>query len=81
MRQSWGEDLTGIVVIGVGTVLMVLPGFFLLLAGVASIVILPGGGGLIVVGVGLLGLMAARGVAGALQQVFAVALYRYASRS
>lgn len=79
LRRSWGENLTGLVVIGVWSILMLLPASFLLFVGFGSLVLAPNGGGLIVVGVGLLGVMAARGLAGAFQQVFAVALYRYAS--
>jgi hypothetical protein len=79
LRQSWGESLTGLIVIGVWIILILLPASFLLFVGFASLVLAPNGGGLIVVGVGLLGVIAARGLAGALQQVFAVALYRFAT--
>lgn len=78
LRRGWGEGLTGIVLIGVFGVLIVLPAFFLLLAGLAAAV-LASGGGLIVAAVGLVGIIAARSLAGALQQVFAVELYRYAA--
>ncbi len=78
LRRGWREGLTGVVAIGVFTTLMVLPFFALLLVGAASVVLTSSSGGLIVASVGLLGLVAARGVAGAIKQVFAVALYRYA---
>ena len=77
LRRGWREGLTGVVAIGVLTTLMVLPFFALLLVGAASVVLTSSSGGLIVASVGLLGLVAARGVAGAIKQVFAVALYRY----
>ncbi len=79
LRCGWGEGLTGIIVIGVWTILMILPASFFLLAGATAAVLSPGGEGLVVAGVGLVVLVAARGLAGALQQVFAVALYRYAA--
>ena len=43
------------------------------------VVLSPGGDGLIVIGIGALGLLAAGALAAALHQVFAVALYRYAA--
>ncbi len=79
LRCGWGEGLTGLVVIGIWTILMVLPAFFLLLAGASAVVLSPGGSGLVVAGVGLVVLVVVRGLTGALQQVFAVALYRYAA--
>jgi uncharacterized protein DUF6159 len=79
LRRGWGEGLTGIVAIGVWTILMVLPAFFLFLAGAAAVVLSSGSGGFLVAGAGLVVLVAARVLAGALLQVFAVALYRYAA--
>lgn len=76
LREGWGEGLTGILVIGVVTLVMVVPAFLLILVGLATIV-LASGGGLILVAVGLLGIVAVRALTGALQQVFAVELYRY----
>lgn len=77
LKRGWGEALTGLVVIGALTILMVLPAFFLLLIGLAAAVL--GSGGLILVAAGAAGLVATRALSGALQQVFAVELYRYAA--
>lgn len=80
MRRGWGEGLTGVVAIGAfWTVLVVIPAFFLLMAGISSVVLSAGSSGPALAGVGLVILIAGRGLAAALQQVFAVALYRYAA--
>lgn len=79
LSRSWGEDLTGIILIGVLAVAMLLPWLTVLLVGIALVVLIPSGGGLVVIGIATLGILAARALAGALQQVFAVALYRYAA--
>lgn len=76
LKRGWGEALTGLVVIVILTILLVLPALFFLLIGVAAAVL--SGGGLIFVGAGVVFLVLARALAGAVQQVFAVTLYRYA---
>lgn len=78
LRRGWGEGLTGLIVIGIVAIIAVLPSCFFLLVGV-TMMVLSGGGGLAAIGVGLLGLLVVWGLAGALQQVFAVSLYRYAA--
>lgn len=77
LKRGWGEALTGLVVIGVLIVLMALPAFILLLVGIAATVL--GSGGLIFIAVGAMGLVIAAALAGALRQVFAVKLYRFAT--
>jgi hypothetical protein len=57
---------------------MALPAFLLLLVGLATI-LLASGGGFILAAMGVMGIVAVRSLTGALQQVFAVELYRYAA--
>jgi hypothetical protein len=79
LKRGWGEALTGLVAIGILTFLTALPALFLLLIGIAAAAL--SGGSLVFVAAGVVGLVVARALAGALQQVFAVELYRYALNS
>lgn len=76
LRRGWGEGLTGVLAIGLLTFLLVVPAFLVLLAGIAMLLFTPGGG-LILIAAGLAGIVVIRSLTGALQQVFAVELYRY----
>lgn len=80
LRRAWGEGLTGLVGIGLWQVLLSIPALLLLVAGLATAV-LTGGSGLVIFAVGGLGLLLVGALAGAVRQVFAVELYRYASSS
>lgn len=80
-RKHWGNQLTGVATVSIAAIVLgVLPGIALIAAGVA---ILSGSGtaagAAVLIGVGLVVLTVALLVASALRQVFAVALYRYAS--
>jgi uncharacterized protein DUF6159 len=80
-KKHWGNQLTGIATVSLGAVLLgVLPGIGLIALG---IVILSNSGtaagAAVLIGAGLVVLTVALLVASALRQVFAVALYRYAS--
>lgn len=77
LRRGWGEGLTGLVGIGAWQFLLSLPGLFLVVAGIAAAVL--GSGGLPIMGAGFLVLLVVGAAAGAVRQVFAVELYRYAT--
>ncbi len=75
-RQRWGEQVTGTLVIGGVSGLIVVAGIVFVAGGV--VVLVDGGAGAAVVGGGLLILVgAAVAVGGATRGVFGVALYRY----
>jgi hypothetical protein len=78
LQRGWGEALTGILAIGLLTLLLVLPAFLLLLGGIAVLLIAPSGS-FILIAAGLAGIVVIRSLTGALQQVFAVELYRFAA--
>jgi Family of unknown function (DUF6159) len=80
-KKHWGNQLTGVATVSLAAVLLgVLPGIALIALGVA---ILSGSGtaagAAVLIGAGLVVLTVALLVASALRQVFAVALYHYAS--
>lgn len=83
LKEHWGGRVTGMAAIGLGVFLLVmLPA---ILIGVAGVMVLNGsgsaglGGGAVLIGVAALLFCAGVVLSGALRQVFAVALYRYAT--
>jgi hypothetical protein len=78
LKERWGEGATGTVAINAGMVVATLPATLAIAIGVTLIRRHPGAGvGLLVAG--LAWLMAVSAAAGAIRQVFGVALYRYAT--
>jgi hypothetical protein len=75
IRERWGEGVGGSVIIGVWTILPAAAGGALLAVGAA----LTGGARVAMVVGGLMIVLAATALAGAIRQIFAVALYRYAT--
>jgi hypothetical protein len=75
IRERWGEGVGGSVIIGAWTVLAAATGGALLAVGLA----LTGGARVAMVAGGLVIVLAATALAGAIRQIFAVALYRYAT--
>jgi hypothetical protein len=78
LKERWGEGVTGTVAINAGMVVATLPATLLIVAGVTLMRPQPGAGVAFLVA-GLAWLMTVSAVAGAVRQVFGVALYRYAT--
>jgi Family of unknown function (DUF6159) len=77
VKRRWGEGVSGRISISAWTVLATIPLVVLLAIGVALLRQHPGSG-VILIGFSLIAMVAVLTAAAATQQVFAVALYRYA---
>jgi hypothetical protein len=75
MRERWGEGLGGSVIITAWTVVPSVPLGAVLGVGIG---LLPAAVGVVLVAIGAAGLVAMTAISGAVRQVYAVALYRYA---
>lgn len=78
LRRRWGETLGGNVAISAWTVMVMMPAVFLLAAGFALVDHADRGTGVWLVAVGFGVMFVISGAAGAVRQVFAAAVYRYA---
>lgn len=78
VKSRWGEGLTGMISIGAWATVAVFPVFFIGIFGVviASHDLVPG---IAIIGVAAAGVVAICAMAAATRQIFAVALYRYAT--
>ncbi len=78
VKSRWGEGISGLVGISAWTVIVAIPAGILLGLGVAEGKSHPGSG-VAMIAVGLIALLVVSAMATATRQVFAVALYRYAT--
>jgi hypothetical protein len=78
VKSKWGEGITGLVGIGAWTAVVLIPAGILIAAGVATNVSHPASG-LAMIAAGVIALVLVSALANATQQVFSVALYRYAT--
>lgn len=77
VKRRWGEGISGRISIGAWAVIATVPLAITLAIGAALLARHPGAG-VVLIGLGLVGLVATLTAVAATQQVFAVALYRYA---
>jgi hypothetical protein len=78
IKQRWGEGLTGVVSIGAWTALVMIPVGVLIGIGVIALVTNPVLG-IALIAIGVVALLVVTALVSATKQVFAVALYRYAT--
>jgi hypothetical protein len=71
-RQRWGEQVAGVVVIGVGTTAVMIPAILLAVIGLG----IGGTAGIVLVAIGGAGIIALQAFSAALNQVYRVFLYR-----
>jgi hypothetical protein len=71
-RQRWGEQVAGVVVIGIGTTAVMIPAMLLAVIGLG----IGGTAGIVLVAIGGAGIVALQAFSAALNQVYRVFLYR-----
>jgi hypothetical protein len=80
LKKAWGEALIGNFGLGLFKFLLILPGLLVLAGGIAlCVMVKPIALGLVVVGIGILLLLAASAMGATLDAIFLTALYQYAA--
>jgi Family of unknown function (DUF6159) len=79
VRQRWGEGISGTITIGAWTMFILIPAALLIGIGFSVIVSGPAGVGAALIGIGGVLLFSVVALSSAVQQVFSVCLYRYAT--